>query len=181
GSRSAQGTTLLKSIQATTGEALPYEFHHATEQEINQACEAASQAFKTYRHTTPEQRAVFLENIADELDALGTDFLEIVSQETALPLARLQGERARTSGQMRLFAKVLRRGDFLGACIDTALPERQPLPRPDLRQIKIGVGPVAVFGASNFPLAFSTAGGDTASALAAGCSVVVKAHSGHMA
>ncbi|EXW38926.1 aldehyde dehydrogenase (NADP(+)), partial [Acinetobacter baumannii] len=181
GSRSAQGTTLLKSIQATTGEALPYEFHHATEQEINQACEAASQAFKTYRHTTPEQRAVFLENIADELDALGTDFLEIVSQETALPLARLQGERARTSGQMRLFAKVLRRGDFLGARIDTALPERQPLPRPDLRQIKIGVGPVAVFGASNFPLAFSTAGGDTASALAAGCSVVVKAHSGHMA
>ncbi|ENU2127342.1 aldehyde dehydrogenase (NADP(+)) [Acinetobacter baumannii] len=181
GSRSAQGTTLLKSIQATTGEALPYEFHHATEQEINQACEAASQAFKTYRHTTPEQRAVFLENIADELDALGTDFLEIVSQETALPLARLQGERAWTSGQMRLFAKVLRRGDFLGARIDTALPERQPLPRPDLRQIKIGVGPVAVFGASNFPLAFSTAGGDTASALAAGCSVVVKAHSGHMA
>ncbi|MDC4660439.1 aldehyde dehydrogenase (NADP(+)), partial [Acinetobacter baumannii] len=121
------------------------------------------------------------ENIADELDALGTDFLEIVSQETALPLARLQGERGRTSGQMRLFAKVLRRGDFLGARIDTALPERQPLPRPDLRQIKIGVGPVAVFGASNFPLAFSTAGGDTASALAAGCSVVVKAHSGHMA
>ena len=181
GSRSAQSTSLLKSVNATTGETLPYEFHHATEQEVNQACEAASQAFKTYRHTTPEQRAVFLENIADELDALGTDFLEIVSQETALPLARLQGERARTSGQMRLFAKVLRRGDFLGARIDTALPERQPLPRPDLRQIKIGVGPVAVFGASNFPLAFSTAGGDTASALAAGCSVIVKAHSGHMA
>ncbi|WP_024432394.1 aldehyde dehydrogenase family protein, partial [Acinetobacter baumannii] len=106
GSRRAQGTTLLKSIHATTGETLPYEFHHATEQEINQACEAASQAFKTYRHTSPEQRAVFLENIADELDALGTDFLEIVSQETALPLARLQGERGRTSGQMRLFAKV---------------------------------------------------------------------------
>ncbi|NUG02980.1 aldehyde dehydrogenase family protein, partial [Acinetobacter oleivorans] len=156
-------------------------FHHATEQEVNQACEAASQAFKTYRHISPEQRATFLENIADELDALGTDFLETISQETALPLARLQGERGRTSGQMRLFAKVLRRGDFLGARIDTALPERQPLPRPDLRQIKIGVGPVAVFGASNFPLAFSTAGGDTASALAAGCSVVVKAHSGHMA
>ncbi|WP_151962892.1 aldehyde dehydrogenase (NADP(+)) [Acinetobacter oleivorans] len=181
GSRSAQSTTLLKSVNATTGEALPYEFHHASEQEVNQACEAASQAFKTYRHTSSEQRATFLENIADELDALSTDFLEIVSQETALPLARLQGERARTSGQMRLFAKVVRRGDFLGARIDTALPERQPLPRPDLRQIKIGVGPVAVFGASNFPLAFSTAGGDTASALAAGCSVVVKAHSGHMA
>ncbi|MBP4677544.1 aldehyde dehydrogenase family protein, partial [Acinetobacter baumannii] len=120
GSRSVQSSTLLKSVNATTGGTLPYEFHHATEQEVNQACEAASQAFKTYRHTSPEQRAVFLENIADELDALGTDFLEIVSQETALPLARLQGERARTSGQMRLFAKVLRRGDFLGARIDTA-------------------------------------------------------------
>ncbi|MEK5760218.1 aldehyde dehydrogenase (NADP(+)), partial [Acinetobacter variabilis] len=143
--------------------------------------EAAHTAFKTYRHTSPEQRAVFLEAIADELDALGEDFLNTISLETALPIARLQGERGRTSGQMRLFAKVLRRGDFLGARIDTALPDRQPLPRPDLRQIKIGVGPVAVFGASNFPLAFSTAGGDTASALAAGCSVVVKAHSGHMA
>ncbi|MGH8332898.1 MAG: aldehyde dehydrogenase (NADP(+)), partial [Pseudomonas sp.] len=93
----------------------------------------------------------------------------------------IQGERGRTSGQMRLFAKVLRRGDFYGARIDQALPERQPLPRPDLRQYRIGLGPVAVFGASNFPLAFSTAGGDTASALAAGCPVVFKAHSGHMA
>ncbi|PHX38133.1 ketoglutarate semialdehyde dehydrogenase, partial [Pseudomonas sp. NZIPFR-PS5] len=99
----------------------------------------------------------------------------------ALPAGRIQGERGRTSGQMRLFAKVLRRGDFLGARIDQALPDRKPLPRVDLRQQRIGVGPVAVFGASNFPLAFSTAGGDTASALAAGCPVVVKAHSGHMA
>ncbi|WP_180177622.1 aldehyde dehydrogenase (NADP(+)), partial [Acinetobacter sp. YH12039] len=158
-----------------------FDFFQATEQEVNRAVEAAHTAFKTYRHTSPEQRALFLESIADELDALGEDFLNTISQETALPIARLQGERGRTSGQMRLFAKVLRRGDFLGARIDTALPDRQPLPRPDLRQIKIGVGPVAVFGASNFPLAFSTAGGDTASALAAGCSVVVKAHSGHMA
>ena len=181
GSRSAQGNKLLQSFNATTGEALAYEFHQATEQEVNQACEAASQAFKSYRHTSPEQRALFLEAIADELDALGEDFLNIISQETALPLARLQGERGRTSGQMRLFAKVLRRGDFLGARIDTALPDRKPMPRVDLRQIKIGVGPIAVFGASNFPLAFSTAGGDTSSALAAGCPVVVKAHSGHMA
>ncbi|QIC78727.1 aldehyde dehydrogenase (NADP(+)) [Acinetobacter indicus] len=181
GSRSAEGDKILKSLNATTGEALDFNFYQATEQEVNQAVEAAHTAFKTYRHTSPEQRALFLESIADELDALGEDFLNTISQETALPIARLQGERGRTSGQMRLFAKVLRRGDFLGARIDTALPERQPLPRPDLRQIKIGVGPVAVFGASNFPLAFSTAGGDTASALAAGCSVVVKAHSGHMA
>lgn len=181
GERSAAGNKVIQSFNATTGEALAYEFHQATEQEVNQACEAASTAFKTYRHTSPEQRAQFLEAIADELDALGQDFLEVISQETALPLARLQGERGRTSGQMRLFAKVLRRGDFLGARIDTAMPDRQPLPRVDLRQIKIGVGPIAVFGASNFPLAFSTAGGDTASALAAGCPVVVKAHSGHMA
>src|SRR5690606_15845297 len=134
-----------------------------------------------YRHTPPAQPALFLESIADELDALGEDFLNTISQETALPIARLQGERGRTSGQMRLFAKVLRRGDFYGARIDRALPDRQPLPRPDIRQYQIGVGPVAVFGASNFPLAFSTAGGDTASALAAGCPVVFKAHSGHMA
>ncbi len=181
GTRSAAGDKVLKSLNASTGEALTFDFFQATEQEVNQAVEAAHAAFKTYRHTSPEQRALFLESIADELDALGEDFLNTISQETALPIARLQGERGRTSGQMRLFAKVLRRGDFLGARIDTALPERQPLPRPDLRQIKIGIGPVAVFGASNFPLAFSTAGGDTASALAAGCSVVVKAHSGHMA
>ena len=181
GTRSAEGQKVLKSLNATTGEALDFDFYQATEQEVNRAIEAAHDAFKTYRHTSPEQRAVFLETIADELDALGEDFLNVISQETALPLPRLQGERGRTSGQMRLFAQVLRRGDFLGARIDTALPDRKPLARPDLRQIQIGVGPVAVFGASNFPLAFSTAGGDTASALAAGCSVVVKAHSGHMA
>ncbi|MCJ0777996.1 aldehyde dehydrogenase (NADP(+)) [Acinetobacter baumannii] len=131
GSRSAQGTTLLKSIQATTGEALPYEFHHATEQEINQACEAASQAFKTYRHTTPEQRAVFLENIADELDALGTDFLEIVSQETALPLARLQGERARTSGQIvvvKAHSGHMATADFVAQAIERAV-EKSNMPK----------------------------------------------------
>ena len=181
GSRSALGSKILHSVNATTGETLAYEFYQATEQEVNLACEAASQAFKSYRRTSPEQRALFLDAIADELDALGKDFLEVISKETALPIARLQGERGRTSGQMRLFAQVLRRGDFLGARIDTALPDRKPMPRVDIRQVKMGIGPIAVFGASNFPLAFSTAGGDTASALAAGCPVVVKAHSGHMA
>ena len=180
GSRSAQGTTLLKVFMLRQEKLCLMSF---TMQPSKRLIRPVKQPVKRLRLTAIRllNSVLFLENIADELDALGTDFLEIVSQETALPLARLQGERARTSGQMRLFAKVLRRGDFLGARIDTALPERQPLPRPDLRQIKIGVGPVAVFGASNFPLAFSTAGGDTASALAAGCSVVVKAHSGHMA
>ncbi len=149
--------------------------------EVDAAASAAAAAYPLYRSLSAERRAQFLEAIADELDALGDDFVAVVCRETALPAGRIQGERGRTSGQMRLFAKVLRRGDFYGARIDRALPERQPLPRPDLRQYRIGLGPVAVFGASNFPLAFSTAGGDTASALAAGCPVVFKAHSGHMA
>ena len=181
GDRSAAGTQKLKSHDATSGEALPFEFVQATQDEVNAAAEAAAAAYPSYRALPAERRAVFLDAVADELDALGDDFVALVCQETALPAGRIQGERGRTSGQMRLFAKVLRRGDFYGARIDRALPERKPLPRPDLRQCRMGLGPVAVFGASNFPLAFSTAGGDTASALAAGCPVVFKAHSGHMA
>jgi len=179
GQRSQQGQDELYSVDATTGETLA-TFYAATEQEANAACVAAAEAFQVFRQTTIEQRAQLLNTIADELDALDDGFIHKVMQETALPEGRIRGERARTSGQMRLFASVLARGDFLGARIDTALPDRAPLPRPDLRQAKLGVGPVAVFGASNFPLAFSTAGGDTASALAAGCSIVMKAHTGHM-
>ena len=181
GRRSAAGTITLESLDASTGEALPARFYQATPEEVDSAANAADEAFAEFRQLKPERRAEFLEAIADEIDQLGDDFVALVCRETALPAARIQGERGRTSGQMRLFAKVLRRGDFLGARIDLALPERKPLPRADLRQYRIGVGPVAVFGASNFPLAFSTAGGDTASAFAAGCPVVFKAHSGHMA
>lgn len=181
GGRSAAGSVTLQSLDATTGEALPYSFHQATEAEVDAAARAAAAAYPAYRSLSAVRRAEFLEAIATEIDALGDDFVAIVCRETALPAARIQGERGRTSGQMRLFAQVLRRGDFHGARIDRALPERQPLPRPDIRQCQLGVGPVAVFGASNFPLAFSTAGGDTAAALAAGCPVVFKAHSGHMA
>ncbi|MCQ4311615.1 aldehyde dehydrogenase (NADP(+)) [Pseudomonas stutzeri] len=180
GGRSAAGSVTVQSLDASSGEALPYEFHQATQDEVNAAAEAAAAAYPEYRSLSASKRAEFLEAIADELDALGDGFIELVCRETALPAGRIQGERGRTSGQMRLFAKVLRRGDFHGARIDRALPERKPLPRPDLRQCRMGLGPVAVFGASNFPLAFSTAGGDTASALAAGCPVVFKAHSGHM-
>ncbi|MCQ4259519.1 aldehyde dehydrogenase (NADP(+)) [Stutzerimonas stutzeri] len=180
GARSAKGTVIVQSLDASTGETLPYEFHQATEEEVNAAAQAAASAYPQYRSLSASRRAEFLDAIADELDGLGDDFVALVCRETALPAARIQGERGRTSGQMRLFAKVLRRGDFYGARIDRALPERKPLPRPDLRQCRMGLGPVAVFGASNFPLAFSTAGGDTASALAAGCPVVFKAHSGHM-
>jgi len=181
GERRAAGTVQHKSLDASSGEALPYTFIQATPEEVDAAAQAAAAAYPIYRNLSAVRRAEFLEAIADEIDALGDDFVALVTRETALPAARIQGERGRTSGQMRLFAKVLRRGDFYGARIDRALPDRQPLPRPDLRQYQIGVGPVAVFGASNFPLAFSTAGGDTASALAAGCPVVFKAHSGHMA
>ena len=181
GQRSAEGDTRLHSVDATTGEQLPGAFFQATLGEVDLAVEAAERAFPIYRNLPAARRAEFLDAIADELDALGDDFVALTCRETALPTARIQGERGRTSGQMRLFAQVLRRGDFYGARIDQALPERKPLPRPDLRQYRTAVGPVAVFGASNFPLAFSTAGGDTASALAAGCPVVFKAHSGHMA
>jgi len=181
GQRSAAGTVIVKSVDASTGEDLPYDFQQATAQEVDDASQAAHTAFLGYRTLSAPRKAEFLEAIAEELEALDDAFIGLVCRETALPAARIQGERARTSGQMRLFAEVLRRGDFYGARIDRALPLRQPLPRPDLRQYRTAIGPVAVFGASNFPLAFSTAGGDTASALAAGCPVVFKAHSGHMA
>ncbi|WAC00033.1 aldehyde dehydrogenase (NADP(+)) [Pseudomonas putida] len=181
GQRSAAGSVRLQSFDARTGEALPVVFTQATPEEVAAAAQAAEAAFAEYNALAPERRAQFLDAIADQLDALDDTFVATVCRETALPAARIQGERGRTSNQMRLFAKVLRRGDYLGARIDRAQPQRQPLPRPDLRQYRTGLGPVAVFGASNFPLAFSTAGGDTAAALAAGCPVVVKAHSGHMA
>ncbi len=181
GARSAAGSVRLLSLDARTCEALPVVFTQATPDEVDDAACAAEQAFAEYNGLAPERRAQFLDAIAGQLDALGEAFIDTVCRETALPAARIQGERSRTSNQMRLFAQVLRRGDYLGARIDRAQPQRQPLPRPDLRQYRTGVGPVAVFGASNFPLAFSTAGGDTAAALAAGCPVVVKAHSGHMA
>ena len=181
GSRSAAGSIVLHSVDATNGQALPVAFFQATVEEVDAAATAAGQAAPFYRNLSAARRAEFLEAIANELDALGDEFVALVCQETALPPARIQGERSRTSGQMRLFAQTLRRGDFYGARIDLPLPARQPLPRVDIRQCRQGVGPVAVFGASNFPLAFSTAGGDTAAALAAGCPVVFKAHSGHMA
>ena len=127
-----------------------------------------------------ERRAEFLDRIADAIERAG-ELLEVANVETALPLERLAGERARTAGQLRLFANLVREGSWVDARIDRAVPDRKPLPKPDIRRMLIPIGPVAVFGASNFPLAFSVAGGDTASALAAGCPVVVKAHPAHPA
>ncbi|GAB3442394.1 aldehyde dehydrogenase (NADP(+)) [Insolitispirillum peregrinum] len=146
---------------------------------VDQAVCAAEEAFWVYGSLTRAERAAFLEAIADEIEARAADLTAIGTQETGLPEARLNGERGRTTGQLRLFAEHIRQGDYLDRRHDPALPQRQPLPRPDLRMMQRPLGPVAVFGASNFPLAFSTAGGDTASALAAGCPVVVKGHEAH--
>ena len=147
--------------------------------EVDLAARAADTAFRAYAHTSRQERAHFLDKIADCIDARGEAITEAGCNETGLPAARLNGERGRTVGQLRLFAEHIRAGDYLDRRHTPALPERQPAPRPDLRMIQRPVGPVAVFGASNFPLAFSTAGGDTASALAAGCPVIVKAHPAH--
>ncbi|TJZ90623.1 aldehyde dehydrogenase (NADP(+)) [Paracoccus gahaiensis] len=146
---------------------------------VDRACRAAEEAFETYAHVSRDDRAAFLEAIADQIEARAEAITAIGTLETGLPEARLQGERGRTTGQLRLFAEHLRKGDYLDRRVDPALPDRRPAPRPELRMIQRPVGPVAVFGASNFPLAFSTAGGDTAAALAAGCPVVVKGHSAH--
>ncbi len=146
---------------------------------VDDAVRAAEAAFESYGWTLREARAEFLEAIADEIEARGAAITEIAGQETGLPAARLEGERGRTTFQLRLFAAHIRQGDYLDRRVDRALPDRKPAPRPDLRLMQRPVGPVVVFGASNFPLAFSTAGGDTASALAAGCPVVVKGHPAH--
>ena len=146
---------------------------------VDAAAEAAEEAFWTFGYSTRQERADFLNTIADEIEARADAITQIGSQETGLPEARLQGERGRTTGQLRLFASHILAGDYLDQRHDEALPDRAPLPRPDLKMVQRPIGPVAVFGASNFPLAFSTAGGDTAAALAAGCPVVVKGHSAH--
>ena len=146
---------------------------------IDAACREAEAAFSIYAAIGRQERAAFLDRIADEIEARGTEITATANDETGLPAARLEGERGRTTGQLRLFANHIRKDDYLDRRHDQALPERQPLPRPDLRVVQRPVGPVAVFGASNFPLAFSVAGGDTASALAAGCPVVVKGHGAH--
>lgn len=141
---------------------------------VDRACAAAEEAFASYARTTRATRAAFLRAIADEIEARAEAITEIGTQETGLPAARLQGERGRTTSQLRLFADHIEVGAYLDCRQDAALPGRQPAPRPEIRMIQRPIGPVAVFGASNFPLAFSTAGGDTAAALAAGCPVVVK-------
>ena len=179
GSQRISTADTFMAANPATGAALQPAFSSASAAEVEQACILANQAFDHYRELDCETRAHFLETIAEHIMALGDELLERAHTETGLPLARLSGERGRTVSQLRLFAAELRNGSWLGLRIDPALPERKPLPRADLRMRKLPIGPVVVFGASNFPLAFSVAGGDTAAALAAGCPVIVKGHSAH--
>ncbi|TDV16511.1 aldehyde dehydrogenase (NADP(+)) [Paraburkholderia caballeronis] len=176
--RGTQGS--VRAFAPALNEELEPAFGVGGVAEVERACVLAGQAFDAFRAAPLDMRARLLEAIADNIAALGDALIERAHLESALPKARLEGERGRTTGQLKLFASLVRDGRWLGAVLDPALPERKPLPRSDLRAQRIPLGPVAVFGASNFPLAFSVAGGDTASALAAGCPVVVKAHPAHL-
>lgn len=181
GQLSATGDTTFTSVNPRTREAGTILFHNATPGEINTAVTAAAAAFEQIRTYPAAKLADFLDAVADEIEALGDVLLEVADMETGLGIPRLTGERGRTTSQLRAFAHLLREGSYVEAIIDTALPDRQPAPRPDIRRMLVPLGPVGVFSASNFPFAFAVAGGDTASALAAGCPIVVKAHPGHPA
>lgn len=176
--RETRGGTVA-AVSPLNGAALPAEFYQATAEDVRESGEVAARAWRPFRQKASAERARFLEAIADNIEALGDELIDRCHLESGLPHGRLTGERGRTCNQLRLFASVIREGSWVDARINTPLPERTPLPRPDIRRMLVSLGPVAIFGASNFPLAFSVAGGDTASALAAGCPVVVKAHESH--
>ncbi len=170
----------IQAYSTLLNEPLSGDFQTAGKEEVDKALDKASQAYKTYSKMPAAKRADFLDAIADEILALGDELIKRASAESALPEARITGERGRTMNQLKLFASLLREGSWVEASIDTAIPDREPLPKADIRKMRMPVGPVVVFTASNFPLAFSTAGGDTASALAAGNPVIVKAHESHL-
>jgi len=177
---SASGNQYLQVFSTLEQKLLPQKFSVATVAEIEEAVRLAETAFDAYKILTAENRAVFLETIAEEIINLGNDLIIIAMQESGLPEGRLLGERGRTIGQLKLFAATLREGSWVNAVIDTAIPDRSPIPRSDIRMMQVPLGPVVVFGASNFPFAFSTLGGDTVSALAGGNPVIVKAHEAHL-
>ena len=174
------GNQRLISFNPATGQTHNEEFVAATEEEVNQALAQAKSVFKAYRKKSASERASFLRAIADNIMSLDQELVERAMAETSLPEARIKGERGRTCNQLRTFADIIEEGSWVNARIDTAIPDRAPAPKPDLRKMEMAIGPVAVFGASNFPLAYSTAGGDTASALAAGNPVIVKGHESHL-
>jgi len=176
---SATGKDTFTAANPASGELLPEQFYLITEEEAVAVTAKAASAFILYNKKSAEEKAIFLDAIADEIMAIGDALINRAMQESGLPAARLTGERGRTTGQLKMFAKLLREGSWVDARVDTAIPDRQPLPKPDLRSMLVPLGPVMVFGASNFPFAYSAAGGDTASALAAGCPVILKAHPLH--
>ncbi len=177
--RGEKSSAVLQGVNPATGERLAPLFHGATLAEVDQAARLADKAFAEYSQLSGRVRGAFLRCVADKVEALGLPLVERVAQETALPAGRIQGELGRACAGLRMFAGVAEEGSWVDARIDHAEPERQPAPKPDVRSWLRPLGPVAVFGASNFPLAYSVAGGDTASALAAGCPVVVVAHYAH--
>jgi len=177
--RGNDSTSTWQASNPANGEALAPTYYGASQEDLKEAVALATDAFQSYSQTSGSQRAEFLRTIAKTIEGLTDEIVPRMNAETALPEGRCQGETGRTCGQLRLFADLLDAGWWVDARIDTAQPDRQPLPKPDLRSMRRPLGPVAVFCASNFPLAFSVAGGDTASALAAGCPVIVRAHSSH--
>jgi len=176
---SATGTKTFKTFNPQTNTENSFAIIEATSEEISQAAELAAEAFQTYSKKSGKEKAGFLRAIAEEIEALGDELVEVYTSESGLPAGRAQGERGRTVGQLRAFAAHVEEGSWVDATIDTAQPDRQPMAKGDLRKMNIALGPIVVFGASNFPLAFSTAGGDTAAAFAAGCPVIVKSHPMH--
>ena len=177
--RGAVGGKVFHGINPVSGEILPTDFHSANEGDVDRAARLAEEAFETFAGRSGRSRAEFLRKIATNIESVAEDIKKRGSAETGLPEGRLAAETGRTTGQLRLFADLLDEGSWVDARIDTAMPDREPLPKPDIRYMLRSVGPVTVFCASNFPLAFSVAGGDTASAFAAGCPVIVKAHHAH--
>jgi len=169
----------LSATNPASGELIPGSYPIASTKDIDTAMQRTHSAWNVYRKTTGAQRAAFLRAIASNIEMLGNDLVQRTMLESGLPEARIIGERGRTCNQIRMFASMLDDGSWANEIVETAEPSRTPIPKPSLRRSLISVGPVVVFTASNFPLAFSTAGGDTISALAAGCSVVVKAHESH--
>lgn len=175
----SEGHIRFHSFNPKTNTENPWVFYEATDPDIENAVSLAKAAFKTYSTLAGKKKATFLRAMADEIENLGDTLIEVYMTESGLPEGRAKGERGRTVGQLRMFAELVEKGDWVEASIDTAIPDRTPVPKPDIRKMLHPIGPIVVFGSSNFPLAYSTAGGDTASALAAGCPVIVKSHPMH--
>lgn len=175
----SQTGAAFRAKNPTTGEPIGLDFFSATAEDVDAAAHLAHEAFPTYSRTSGRDKGAFLRKIAENIESVADQLIDCAGEETALPKGRLQSETARTCGQLRLFAEVVEEGSWVMARIDRADPKRKPVPKPDIRSMLQPLGPVVVFGASNFPLAFSVAGGDTASALAAGNPVIAKAHAAH--